>query len=327
MLSCASRLAAAALVAAAAAPLRAQAPDPARTPINIFRITDNIAMLMGAGGNVGVSIGEDGTLLIDSQFAASTARIFAVLDSIDRRLVRVVINTHWHPDHTGGNANFARAGALVVAHENVRARLASERGVREVGDTMAPAPARGLPTLTFARELTFYFNGDSVRVLHVPRAHTDGDAVVYIRGANVVHMGDVFVTGSYPIIDVASGGSVSGMIAAVDTVLAMTNEHTRIIPGHGALSNRAELTAYRDMLVATRDRVRKAIAAGQGVEAVVAAGLTRDWDGALAQGYVKPADFVEAVYRSVAAEAPPAPAKPAPARAAKPRTKRAGRKP
>jgi glyoxylase-like metal-dependent hydrolase (beta-lactamase superfamily II) len=303
--------------AAAPAPSAPLTP-PRSTQIGIVRITENIAMIMGQGGNIGVSIGEDGVFLVDDQYAPVTPRIRAMLDSIDQRAVRLIINTHWHGDHTGGNENFAKGGTVIIAHENVRRRLSVDQFIAELGDTVKAAPKAALPIVTFPDRIWLHLNGDNIQAIHVRNAHTDGDVIVRWAEQNVIHTGDVYSNGTYPFIDLSSGGSLDGMIEAVDTILAYSNDYTRIIPGHGPLSNARELRAYREMLVAVRDRLRKGIAARKSAQQLIADGTTKEWDGSLGSGFMKPDRFLtiayESVQRSIAAEPRAAPAKRAPAR-------------
>src|SRR5574341_1193442 len=251
-----------ALLGAPAAPLAAQQ-NFDTVKVTTVPVAPGVAMLQGLGGNIGVAVGPDGVFLIDDQYAPLTEKITAAIRALSPAPIRFLINTHWHGDHTGGNENLGRAGVLIVAHENVRRRMSVEQFIAAFNSRTPPAPAAALPVVTFTDTVTVYLNGDSVVVFHVAPAHTDGDAIIYFRHANVIHAGDTYFNGRYPFIDVSSGGSVDGMVAAADRMLALANAETKIIPGHGPLSNRAELQAYRDMLATVRDRVRRAIAAGQ----------------------------------------------------------------
>jgi glyoxylase-like metal-dependent hydrolase (beta-lactamase superfamily II) len=226
-------------------------------------------MLVGAGGNLGLSVGEDAVFLVDDQFAPLTPKIKAAIAAVSARPVKFVLNTHWHYDHTGGNENLGKEGTVIVAHDNVRKRMSTEQFMAAMNRREPPSPRAALPVVTFNDGVTFHINGDSVVVTHVPPAHTDGDAVVHFTRANVVHMGDLFV-GGLPFVDLSSGGSIHGIIGAAEKVLAMTNASTKIIPGHGALADRARLQAYHDMIVALRDRMRAEIAARKTIDQVLA---------------------------------------------------------
>ncbi|MBA3558691.1 MAG: MBL fold metallo-hydrolase [Gemmatimonadaceae bacterium] len=289
-------------VVALPAGVRAQQPDVSRAPVNLIRLTENMLMLMGAGGNIGVSIGDDGIFLVDDQYAPLTPKILAVLDSIDKRSVRFVLNTHWHGDHTGGNENMGKAGALIVAHDNVRKRMSVEQFIKAMGDTVPASPKGGLPVVTFNATVTFHLNDDEIYAFHVDPAHTDGDAVVWFKKSNVIHMGDLYFNGMYPFIDLSSGGSVQGLITAVDRIAVMINDVTRVIPGHGPLSNRGELKAYGEMLTGIRDNVRKLIVAKKTLQQTIAAKPSEQWDEKWGKGFMKPDKFVESVYESLVAE-------------------------
>jgi glyoxylase-like metal-dependent hydrolase (beta-lactamase superfamily II) len=265
----------------------------------VHPVAAGVHMLVGSGGNLGVSSGPDGVFVIDDQYAPLTGKIVAAIRTVSDGPIRFVINTHWHGDHTGGNENFGQAGALLVAHDNVRARMSVEQFIEQFNLRVPAAPAGALPVVTFTEAVTFYLNGDELRAFHVPHAHTDGDALIRFRRANVIHMGDTFFNGSYPFIDLSSGGNVNGVIAAADTALALSDDSTRIIPGHGPLATRRDLQAYRDVVAAARDRVRDAIAAGRSLEEIKAAGLTREWDDKWGRGFIRPEQFVEFTYRSL----------------------------
>lgn len=220
--------------------------------IKVEQIAPGVAVLFGQGGNIGLSYGEDGNVLIDDQFAPLTPKILAAVATVDPDPVKFLINTHWHGDHTGGNENLGKAGAVIMAHDNVRVRMAAG-GVSGAGTSGArsitPSPAIALPVVTYADGLSLHVNGDEIRTVHVHNAHTDGDSFVMWKKANVVHMGDLFMTqGSMPYVDLGSGGNVRGFVAAADKVLAMTNAETKIIPGHGPMATRADLQAWRNMI-------------------------------------------------------------------------------
>jgi len=229
-------------------------------------VSDNIYMLSGQGGNIGLFLGEDGTFIIDDQFAPLTEKILAAIKSVGGDTPRFLINTHFHGDHTGGNENLGNAGTLIVSHDKVRERLVAGSYIKEFGMNSPPANKAALPVLTFSEDMHFYINNDSVNAVHVPSAHTDGDSIIYFKKANVVHAGDIFFNGFYPFIDAANGGSLRGTIAAVDAMLAATDSKSKIIPGHGPLADKAQLQAYRDMLAIAYARLLKLKNDGVSVE-------------------------------------------------------------
>ncbi len=264
--------------------------------IKSIRITDSAYMLTGSGGNIGLSVGEDGVFLIDDQFAPLTDKILAAVAKLTDDLIQFVVNTHWHPDHTGGNENLGEAGAIIVAHENVRKRMSTEQFIAAFNNRSPPSPAEALPVITFTDSITFHYNGDELRVAHMEPAHTDGDSVIFFRKANVVHMGDTYFNGMYPFIDVSSGGSIDGMIKAARRVLGQVNDQTKIIPGHGALSDVRGLRAYVEMLETVGGRVQKLVDEGNSREDVVAARPTRDFDARWGGGFLKPDKWVGILY-------------------------------
>jgi len=283
----------AAMAFAAALPALSQ--DFSKVEIRTTKLGESTYMMEGAGGNLGLSIGEDAVFLIDDQFAPLTERIQAAIAKLTSKPVRFVLNTHWHGDHTGGNENFGKSGAIVVAHENVRSRMSTEQFIELMKMTEKASPKAALPIVTFASSVTFHLNGDEIRVFHVPKAHTDGDAIVHFVKSDVVHMGDVYFNGMYPFIDTSSGGSIRGVISACDRALAIVGDATKIIPGHGPLSNKAELKAYRDMLAGVAERIGKLVAEGRKAEDIVAANPTAEFDGKWGAGFMKPPRFVQMV--------------------------------
>jgi len=284
------------LVAALAVAVAAQDEE---VEIRVVDVAPGVHMLVGRGGNLGVSSGPDGVFLIDDQFAPLTAKIRAALAKISDAPVRFLVNTHWHSDHTGGNENFAKLGAVIVAHDNVRRRMSKEQFMAAFDRTVPASPPAALPVVTFGGDVTLHWNGDEIHALHVPAAHTDGDAIVHFRKANAIHAGDVYFAGGYPFIDLDSGGGIEGLIAAVERVLALSDEDTAIIPGHGELSNRAELSRHRTMLVSVRDRVKQAIAAGKTLRALLAEEPLADFDEEWGGGFVDSEDFLRTVYTSL----------------------------
>jgi glyoxylase-like metal-dependent hydrolase (beta-lactamase superfamily II) len=281
-----------------AVPAAAQG-DLSAVEIKAEMVADGIYTLTGSGGNLGLSVGEDGAYLIDDQYAPLTGKILAAVKELTPEPVRFVVNTHYHGDHTGGNENMGEAGALVVAHENVRARMAAGTFMKAFNRQVEPAPAGALPVVTFTDAATFHWNGEEIRVFFVGPAHTDGDSIIHFVKADVFHMGDTLFNGMYPFIDVSGGGRIDGMIAAVDRVLKVANEQTRLIAGHGPVATRADLQAYRDMLAQVRDRVAKLKAEGKTGPEIVAAKPTADLDEKWGGGFMKPDVWVGLVYESM----------------------------
>lgn len=279
-----------------AAPAHAQVGEMADVEITAEQLAPSVAVLFGRGGNIGVSHGEDGTVLIDDQFAPLTTRIQAAIAELGADPARFLINTHWHWDHTGGNENFGEAGAVIMAHDNVRIRLAEGAEGRR---TVPPAPPAALPVITYHDGIKLHLNGDTVHVVHMHRAHTDGDSIVWWENANVVHMGDLFFNGrTFPFVDLESGGDVRGVIRAATRVIDMTDDATQIIPGHGRMATRADLIAYRDMIAAITGQVESAMADGRSLEEIQAMGLTVDY-AELEGGFISGEAFVEAVFTSL----------------------------
>jgi cyclase len=287
-----------AALAAIALPVLAQQ-DYSKVEVKTTKLNDTTYMLVGAGGNLGVSIGPDAVFLIDDQYAPMTPKIEAAIKALSDKPVKFVVNTHWHGDHTGGNENFGKAGAIIVAHDNVRKRMSTEQVLAFFNMKVPPSPKDALPVITFGADTTFHLNGDEIHAFHVPNAHTDGDVIVYFRKGNIIHMGDLYFNGLYPFIDSASGGKIDGVIAAADRALALANDQTKIIPGHGPLSNKAELKAYRDMLATVAGRVKAQLAAGKKLEDIIAAKPTADYDPKWGGGFIKPDKWVELVVRNL----------------------------
>ena len=279
-------------------------PDMSQVTIKVVPVAAGVYMLEGMGGNIGLSVGKDDAFIIDDQFAPLSAKIKAAVATVTPKPVRFVVNTHWHFDHVGGNEAMARSGAIIFAHENTRRRMSSEQFLAAFNMTVPASPTAALPVITFSDTITFYTNDDTVRTFHVANAHTDGDAIIFFAKANVVHMGDTFFNGRYPLIDVSTGGSLSGMIAAANQGLAMTNAETRFIPGHGPLATRADLVRYRDMLVTTRERVGKLIARHRTLKQVLDAKPLADLDAQWGNGNIKSDQFLTIVYGSLSHREP-----------------------
>ena len=279
------------------------AQDWAKVEIHTVPVADGVYVLAGGGGNIGLLVGDDGALLIDSGYEQVAEKVTAAVAEVCKTPVRFVINTHWHFDHVGGNECLAKAGATIVAHENVRTRMSEGQFITVIDRQVPPSPSVAWPKVTFAESLTYHWNGEEVYVVHVAPAHTDGDSMVYFRKANVLHVGDVWFNGMYPFFDVNAGGSLDGIVEALDQALALANEHTKVIPGHGPLSNTGELRVYRDMLAIVRDRVRELIKQGKSRTEVIAAKPTKEFDDRWGRSWLAPDTWVGMVYDTMARSA------------------------
>jgi len=267
--------------------------------IDATRVSDNIYMLTGQGGNIGLFLGEDGTFIVDDQYAPLTEKILAAIKSVGGDTPRFLINTHFHGDHTGGNENLGNAGTLIVSHDNVRERLVNGSYIKAFSMNSPPANKAALPVLTFSEDIHFHINNESVNAVHVGSAHTDGDSVIYFRKANVVHAGDIFFNGFYPFIDAANGGSLKGTVAAVDDILAATDSNSKIIPGHGPLADKAQLQAYRDMLATAYARLLKLKNDGVSVEDAVARKPLADLEARWGNGIFSGEKWISITYPAV----------------------------
>jgi glyoxylase-like metal-dependent hydrolase (beta-lactamase superfamily II) len=271
--------------------------DMSKVEIKAEQLAPGVAVLFGAGGNIGVSYGEDGTVLIDDQFAPLTGKIQTAIAGLGASPVKFLINTHWHGDHTGGNENFGKAGAVIMAHDNVRVRMASDQKTG-FGEIKA-SPKAALPVITYAEGLKLHLNGEEVRVVSVPPAHTDGDSIVHWTKSNVIHMGDLYFNKvTFPFVDRGSGGDVRGVIIAADKALAMADDATKIIPGHGPVATKADLKAYRDMVSEIVSRVERAAKEGKTLGEVKAM-KPADGFGVATNGFITANRFVETVYATV----------------------------
>jgi cyclase len=258
-----------------------------------------VYVITGSGGNIGLSVGSDAAFLVDDQFAPLTQKIQAAVAGVTSQPIKFVVNTHWHFDHTGGNENFGKAGSLLVAHDNVRKRMSTEQFLSAMNRRFPASPAVALPVVTFSDSAAFHINDDQLVAFHVPAAHTDGDVLVHFTKADVIHMGDTFMMGSYPFIDMDSGGNINGFIGAADRALAACTPRTIIIPGHGQTTDCAGLREWRNMLARVRDAVRAEIQRGRTLEQIKAGTPTKAFDDKWGRGFVQGPAFVESVYRSL----------------------------
>jgi len=249
-----------------------------KIPVQTVKITENVSMLIGGGGNIGACVGPDGVLLIDNQFPQLAEKIKAAIAELGSGPVRFVFNTNWHYDHVSGNEWLAKDGAVIIAHENSRKNMMSEWGAPELDAEfrVPPFPEIALPKITFKDSMTLFFNGQEIRAIHLPSAHSEGDLIFHFRRANVIQTGDIYFSNGFPFINISSGGTIDGMVAAVDKLLAMADAGTKLIPGHGPLSDRKGLVEYRDMLTAARERISRLIKEGKSLDEVLQADPVSD---------------------------------------------------
>lgn len=276
--------------------LSAQQPDTSKVEMKVTKVAGTVYMLEGMGGNIGASVGDDGIVMVDDEFLPLAEKIEAAMKGITDKPVKFVLNTHWHGDHTGGNPHFGEK-APIIAQENVRKRLA-EGGKTRFGD-VPPAPKTALPVITFEDKISVHLNGEDIRAIHIPSGHTDGDAVIFFPQSNVVHMGDDFFNGGmFPFIDLDSGGSVQGMIAGGEKVLAEVPDDVKIIPGHGPLGSKADLRKFIDMLKETSAAVQAGINKKKTLDQLKQEKVLAKWD-SFGQGFIKTDLFVEILYDSL----------------------------
>ena len=266
--------------------------DFSNVQITPHQLSDNIWYLEGQGGNIGVSVGSDGVFIVDDQFAPLSEKILDALDGLSDEPVRFVLNTHHHGDHTGGNANMAAEGAVIVAHENVRTILRAGFNNGDLDQALTAEQSMGLPIVTFTDTVDFHLNGDSIHVFYNGPGHTGGDVFVYFMEDNIIHTGDVFRTVAYPRVDAPAGGSFLGIIASYEKLVEISNTNTRFLPGHGVVSTRADVQAQLQMFYTIRNRVQNAIDDGMDLQQILAAGLTSEYDAR----WGDPAGMLEAAY-------------------------------
>lgn len=269
--------------------------DFSKVEVKVTKVAGNVYMLVGAGGNIGACVGDDGIVIIDDQFAPLAPKIKEALKGIADKPIRFILNTHYHGDHTGGNEAFGHDGTI-IAQENVRKRLAAGSSAR--GNATPPAPKGALPIITFNDRTTVHLNGEDIRAIYVPAGHTDGDSVVEFPNAKVVHMGDDFFNGNFPFVDVENGGSVRGLIKNVDTVLARIDDSYKVIPGHGALSDKKGLAAFGDMLKGTWAAVEAGVKAGKTADQLKSEKVLEKWD-SFGKGFIKTDAWIELLVNEV----------------------------
>lgn len=271
--------------------------DLSKVEIKATKISGNVYMLEGAGGNIGVSVGSDGILIVDDQFAPLADKIKASLKTLGDGKLKFILNTHWHGDHTGGNVAFGPE-APIIAQTNVRKRMSTEQKSEFFKRTTPASPKEALPVITFDESLSVHFNGEEIRVIHFPQGHTDGDSVIFFTGSNVVHMGDDFFAGAFPFVDLESGGSVEGLAKNIGEIIPKIPAGAKLIPGHGPLSSIDDLKAYHHMLLTTTDIVRKKMAAKKTLDEIKKEGLPDEWK-SWGTGFIKTDLWLELVYRSL----------------------------
>jgi len=264
-----------------------------KVEIKTIKLGHGIYMLMGQGGNIAISVGEDGVFMVDDQFAPLTPKIKKAIKDISAKPIRFMINTHWHYDHTGGNENLGKEGVVIVAHDNVYKRMSKDGFIKAFNKKVPAAPKVALPVITFNDEVTFHLNNLEIEVVHRKNAHTDGDSMVFFKSANIIHMGDTFFNTMYPFIDASSEGSIDGIINTANFVLGIADDKTKIIPGHGPLGDKKALLEYRDMLVTLKNRMQKLMDDGKSMDQIIALKPTADFDKKWGDGVLKPDDFLK----------------------------------
>jgi len=268
--------------------------------VAVVDVADNLYMLTGPGGNVGLFVGDDANLLIDDKYADQAKEILTAVKKVTNKPLNYLVNTHWHSDHSGGNQAIGRTGAVIIAHDNVHRLLASGTQLKALGSVIEPYPKVALPQISFASTMTLHVNGETLSIQHMPNAHTDGDSVLFFKKANVVHTGDLFFNGFYPFIDAEHGGRIKGMITGVQQILAQVNDKTVIIPGHGPLAGRDELLSFKAMLEASVAAVEPLLEQQLNLEEIIAKKPTQALDGLWGGGFLAPDQWVEMVVNSLA---------------------------
>ena len=271
--------------------------DFSKVEMKATKVAGNVYMLEGAGGNIGVSVGTDGILIVDDQFAPLADKIRAALKGLNQGKLRFILNTHWHGDHTGSNAQFGPE-ATIIAHDNVRKRLATEQRIEFFKRNVPASPKEALPVITFNHSLSVHFNGEDIRAIHYPNGHTDGDSVIFFTSSNVVHLGDDFFSGTFPFVDVDNGGNVVGLAKNIGEIITKIPAGAKLIPGHGPLSTIDDLKLYHRMLLETTDIVRKKADAGKTLDQIKSEGLPEEWK-SWGTGFIKTEQWIELIHTSL----------------------------
>ncbi|PCI51577.1 MAG: MBL fold metallo-hydrolase [Alphaproteobacteria bacterium] len=270
-----------------------------KVEIKTIPVGDGIYMLQGAGGNIGISTGEDGVLMIDDQFSPLTQKILDAIAKISDKPVKFLINTHWHGDHTGGNENLGKMGVVIVAHDNVYRRMSKDQVIKAFNMKSPPAPKAALPVITFNDQVNFHFNAMEIHVHHIKNAHTDGDSILIFKDRNIIHTGDIFFNGFYPFIDSRTGGSIYGMIKATAIILKHSDDKTKIIPGHGPLANKQDLQNFHDMLVQVVEAVTPLAQKGLSLEEATKQDPLKDLNAKWGGGFFSPEKFLGTIYQTI----------------------------
>lgn len=274
--------------------------DFSKVEVKVTKVAGNVYMLEGSGGNIGVSVGDDGILIVDDQFAPLADKIRAALKGLGDKKLRFILNTHWHGDHTGGNVAFGPE-APIIAHDNVRKRLATEQRSEVFNRTTPASPKEALPVITFNNSLSVHFNSEEIRAIHFPQGHTDGDSVIFFSASNVVHLGDDFFAGRFPFVDLESGGTVEGLTRNIGELIGKIPPGAKLIPGHGPISTIDDLKSYHRMLQQTTEIVRQKISAGKTLDQIKTEGLPAEW-APWGTGFIKTDLWVQTIYKSLTAK-------------------------
>jgi cyclase len=280
-----------------ASPILVSAQDYSKVEIKATKVNGNVYMLEGAGGNIGVSVGPDGILIVDDQFAPLAEKIKAALNKLGEGNLKFILNTHWHGDHTGGNAAFGRE-APIIAHDNVRKRLSTEQNLSFFKQKVPASPKEAWPVITFDQSLSVHFNGEEIKVIHFPHGHTDGDSIIFFTTSNVIHMGDDFFAGRFPFVDLDSGGSVQGLAKNIGEVIPKIPAGAKIIPGHGPLSSIDDVKAFHQMLLKTTAFIQKKISSRKSLAQIKKEGLPAEWK-SWGEGFIKTDQWIDLVYLSL----------------------------
>ena len=268
--------------------------------LNTTKLTDSMYVIHGSGGNVILSIGNDGIILVDDQYAPVTEKMKSVIANITNKPIKFVINTHWHPDHVGGNERLGEAGAIIISHDNVRKRLSNDQFFELINQTIPALSKKGLPIITFSDNMTFYQNNDEIRISYLDNGHTDGDSAVYFTQNNVIHVGDDFSDRAYPFMDLSTGGSIDGLISSLQSIISMINNDTKVVAGHSGISNQTKVKDYVAMLIDVRNVISNMIKEGKTLDEIIQSKPTSQYDTTYRDySFIKPKDFVTNLYESL----------------------------